>query len=435
MSTSESDLRERIVGELTAARRRSLSLLEPLTDEALVRQHSPLMSPLVWDLAHVANYEELWLLRSFINVPACRPELDDIYDAFRHPRSGRSRLRLLDPGAARTYADGIRQRVLDLVDRLPLDPAVPLLAGAHVHGMVIQHEHQHDETMLATLQLMDQPGYRPLAPNPPTRRVGPAVPNEVRIPGGAFRMGTDETTWTLDNERPAHSVDVDSFWIDTFPVTNGAFAEFVSDGGYDHPSWWTAAGWAWRIEAKLEQPLFWTGDPSSWGRNRFGWIEALPPDEPVQHVCWYEADAYARWAGRRLPTEAEWEKAASWTPEGTKRWWPWGDHVPSPDHANLGQRHFGPAQVGAYPQGVSPWGVHQMIGDVWEWTSSDFGGYPGFAAFPYREYSEVFFGDGYKVLRGGSWATDPLALRTTFRNWDYPIRRQIFSGFRCARDA
>jgi iron(II)-dependent oxidoreductase len=165
----------------------------------------------------------------------------------------------------------------------------------------------------------------------------------------------------------------------------------------------------------------------------------LPADEPVQHVCWHEADAYARWAGKRLPTEPEWEKAASWPPDGgggaTKRRYPWGNTDPTPELANLGQRHFGPAPAGAYPAGASAYGVEQLVGDVWEWTSSDFEAYPGFSSFPYREYSEVFFGSGYKVLRGGSWATDPVAVRTTFRNWDLPMRRQIFAGFRCARDA
>jgi iron(II)-dependent oxidoreductase len=156
----------------------------------------------------------------------------------------------------------------------------------------------------------------------------------------------------------------------------------------------------------------------------------------VQHVCWYEADAYARWSGKRLPTEAEWEKAASWdAPAGRKRRYPWGDESPDHDRANLGQRRFGPDPVGSHPRGVSAYGCHQMLGDVWEWTASDFEPYPGFVSFPYREYSEVFFGPEYKVLRGGSWATHPRAVRSTFRNWDYPIRRQIFAGFRCARDA
>jgi iron(II)-dependent oxidoreductase len=165
-------------------------------------------------------------------------------------------------------------------------------------------------------------------------------------------------------------------------------------------------------------------------------VEAVPAAEPVQHVCWYEADAFARWAGKRLPTEAEWEKAASWTSSGEKRRYPWGDEEPTAALANLStSSRFSPAPAGSFAAGESPSGCRQMIGDVWEWTASDFSAYPGFRSFPYREYSEVFFGSEYKVLRGGSWATHPAAVRNTFRNWDYPIRRQIFSGFRCARDA
>ncbi|MDQ3898301.1 MAG: SUMF1/EgtB/PvdO family nonheme iron enzyme, partial [Actinomycetota bacterium] len=259
---------------------------------------------------------------------------------------------------------------------------------------------------------------------------------EVAIPGGPFVMGTDDEAWAYDNERPAHVVDLPAFRIDAAPVTNRAYAGFVADGGYDDPRWWTEDGWAWRQKEDLRHPQFWrTEGDGRWSRLRFGWREDLPLDEPVQHVCWYEADAYARWAGKRLPSEAEWEKAASWSPDGRKRRFPWGDTEPDAARANLSQTHFRPAPVGAYPAGATSHGCHQLVGDVWEWTSSDFEPYPGFATFPYREYSEVFFGSGYKVLRGGSWATSPLAVRTTFRNWDYPIRRQIFAGFRCARDA
>jgi iron(II)-dependent oxidoreductase len=183
-------------------------------------------------------------------------------------------------------------------------------------------------------------------------------------------------------------------------------------------------------------PAHWTRDGDTWLSTVFGRTARVVADEPVVHVCFHEAEAYAAWAGKRLPTEAEWEKAARFDPAtGRSRRYPWGDDEPTPQRANLGQRHLRPAPVGAYPQGASPSGVHQLVGDVWEWTSSDFAGYPGFTAFPYREYSEAFFGPEYKVLRGGSFGTDAAACRGTFRNWDYPIRRQIFSGFRCARDA
>jgi iron(II)-dependent oxidoreductase len=269
------------------------------------------------------------------------------------------------------------------------------------------------------------------APVPPF--TGPA---EVLVPGGPFTMGTSAEPWALDNERPAHRRIVPPFHIDTTPVTNAAYQAFIEDGGYDDERWWTAEGWAHIRAHDIRAPLFWHCDAGQWLRRRFGVTEVVPPDEPVLHVCWYEADAYARWAGRRLPTETEWEKAARHDPvTGRSTRYPWGDSDPTPENANLGQRHLRPAPVGSYPAGASPLGVRQLIGDVWEWTSSDFLPYPGFRAFPYPEYSEVFFGPEYKVLRGGSFAVDPVACRGTFRNWDYPIRRQIFSGFRTARDA
>ncbi|MBV8160520.1 MAG: ergothioneine biosynthesis protein EgtB [Acidimicrobiia bacterium] len=429
-------MKERIAVELEGARRRSLALLEPVPDDHLLRQHSPLMSPLVWDLAHVGNYEEQWLLGAVADTRVAA-HLDGVYDAFRNPRRDRPALDLLPPREARAYVGDIRRRVLDSLDGVDLADG-PLLDRGFVYGMVVQHEHQHDETMTATLQLRSTAEY-PIADcaGGPAADADATMADEVRVDGGPFVMGTDLEPWAYDNERPAHTVDVEAFWIDTTPVTNGAFAEFIADGGYGDRGWWTDAGWDWRRQAELERPEFWARDGAGgWVRTRFGRVEAVPLDEPVQHVCWYEADAYARWAGRRLPTEAEWEKAASWTPDGVKRRFPWGDEEPCARHANLSTSgRFSPTPAGSFREGAGPWGCRQMIGDVWEWTASDFTAYPGFRPFPYREYSEVFFGSDYKVLRGGSWATHPTAVRTTFRNWDYPIRRQIFSGFRCARDA
>jgi iron(II)-dependent oxidoreductase len=429
-------VKDRIATELEGVRRRSLALLEPLSDDDLLRQHSPLMSPLVWDLAHVGNYEEQWLLGAVAETRVAA-HLDGIYDAFRNPRRDRPQLDLLDPPAARAYVSDIRQRVLDVLDRLDLEGG-ELLDNGFVYGMVVQHEHQHDETMTATLQLRSSVEY-PLVDGASVAADDDAssLPAEVRVDSGPFVMGTDLEPWAYDNERPAYTVDVDTFWIDTTPVTNGRYAEFIADGGYAEQRWWTDAGWAWVQEASLEHPEFWSPDgEGGWVRTRLGRTESVPLDEPVQHVCWYEADAYARWAGKRLPTEAEWEKAAAWTPDGVKQRFPWGDEEPSPAVANLSTSgRFSPAPAGSFAAGASPWGCRQMIGDVWEWTASDFSAYPGFRSFPYREYSEVFFGPDYKVLRGGSWATHPSAIRATFRNWDYPIRRQIFSGFRCASDA
>jgi iron(II)-dependent oxidoreductase len=270
------------------------------------------------------------------------------------------------------------------------------------------------------------------------------VAEQVLIPAGPFVMGTDTDPWAYDNERPAHAVELDAFLIDRTPTTNAQYAAFVEAGGYDEPAHWSEEGWKWRQEAGLAHPEFWTRRGDRWFRRRYGQDEPVPAFEPVQHVCWYEADAYARWAGKRLPTEAEWEKAASWdagSGAGVKRSVPWAEAAHDTGDAAARAalwrdgRRFGPDDVGAHPGGASPYGVLDLLGGVWEWTATDFDGYPGFASFPYREYSEVFFGPEYKVLRGGSWATHPLAVSTTFRNWDYPIRRQIFSGFRCAQDA
>ncbi|MCT4353508.1 ergothioneine biosynthesis protein EgtB [Streptomyces sp. Je 1-79] len=426
-------LRRRALEALTTARARTALLTSCVEDDELTAQHSPLMSPLVWDLAHIGNQEEQWLWRAVAGRDALRPEIDSIYDAFEHPRSARPTLPLLPPAEARAYASDVRGRVLDVLERTPLEGR-PLLEAAFAFGMIAQHEQQHDETMLITHQLRRGPQALS-APPPPAAGVGP-LPAEVLVPGGAFTMGTSDEPWALDNERPAHTRVVPSFFIDTVPVTNGSYMAFIADGGYTDERWWQEEGWEQIRRHEIAAPLFWRRDGGQWLRRRFGVTEPVPADEPVVHVSWYEADAYARWAGRRLPTEAEWEKAARHDPStGRSRRYPWGDADPGPEHANLAQRHLRPAPAGSYPEGASPLGVRQLIGDVWEWTSSDFLPYPGFTAFPYKEYSEVFFGPGHKVLRGGSFAVDPVACRGTFRNWDLPVRRQIFSGFRTARDA
>jgi iron(II)-dependent oxidoreductase len=427
-------LREHVAAELTRGRARSALLTESVDEADLVRQHSPLMSPLVWDLAHIGSQEELWLVRDVGGRAPLRPEIDGLYDAFQHSRVSRVDLPLLGPAEARRYVAEVREKALDALERSPLRGR-RLEHNAFAFGMIVQHEQQHDETMLATHQLrVGDPVLDAEPPPPPATRVSPA---EVLVPGGEFTMGTSTEAWALDNERPAHPVHVPAFVIDAAPVTNGQYAEFIAAGGYADPRWWSEAGWRHRIDGGLEAPLFWRRDGNGrWWRRRFGVLEPVPEDEPVMHVCFHEAAAYAAWAGRRLPTEAEWEKAARWDPgTGRSRRYPWGDEDPTPEHANLGQRHLRPAPIGAYPKGASPLGVHQLIGDVWEWTSSGWHPYPGFQVFPYPEYSQVFFGGDYRVLRGGSFGADRSVIRASFRNWDHPIRRQIFSGFRCARDA
>jgi gamma-glutamyl hercynylcysteine S-oxide synthase len=312
---------------LEHARERTEALLARLSDDELTRQFSPLQSPLVWDLAHIGYFEDLWLLGS--------TRQGDLYDSFVHARARRGGLPLLSPDEARAYVREVRETVLE---RLPeLDP--------YLVEMVARHELQHGETMTQTLALTGLP--LPAPAGPPEVEVS----GDVLVPVGPFMLGA-QNGWAYDNERPAHVVELPSFRIDRALVTNAQY-------------------------------------------SRFAGALSGPPREPVQHVSFDEAEAYARWAGKRLPTEAEWEKAVKTV----------GDEL------------------------------EHVSGAVWQWTGSRFDGYPGFCAFPYREYSEVFFGDGYRVLRGGSWATDPLVARPTFRNWDLPQRRQIFSGIRCASDA
>ncbi|MER6015249.1 ergothioneine biosynthesis protein EgtB [Streptomyces bluensis] len=432
-TTDPETLRERALQALTRARARTALLTSCVEDPELTAQHSPLMSPLVWDLAHIGNQEELWLLRTVAGREAMRPEIDGLYDAFEHPRAERPSLPLLPPAEARRYAAEVRGRALDVLESTAFH-GTRLTEAGFAFGMIAQHEQQHDETMLITHQLR-KGGTALTAPDPEPVPLFTG-PSEVLVPGGPFMMGTSAEPWALDNERPAHRRLVPPFHIDTTPVTNGAYQAFIEDGGYDDERWWAPRGWSHITAHGISAPLFWSRDGGQWLRRRFGVTEVVPPEEPVLHVSWYEADAYARWAGRRLPTEAEWEKAARHDPAtGRSTRFPWGDADPTPVHANLGQRHLRPAPAGSYPAGASPLGVRQLIGDVWEWTSSDFLPHPGFTAFPYKEYSEVFFGPEYKVLRGGSFAVDAVACRGTFRNWDYPIRRQIFSGFRTARDA
>ncbi|MBO0853459.1 MAG: ergothioneine biosynthesis protein EgtB [Nocardia sp.] len=426
------DLRERIEEVLVRARARTQVLTDSVGEQDLTAQHSPLMSPLVWDLAHIGNQEDLWLVRTVGERGAVRADIDNLYDAFRHPRADRPALPLLGPEQARDYVAAVRRRSLEVLRDSPLR-GERLVHNGFAFGMIAQHEQQHAETMLATHQLRQGPAVLTAAPAPAART---PVTGDIVIPGGEFTMGTSDDPWALDNERPAHKVDIPGFAIDAAPVTNAQYLEFIEDGGYRRPELWSTRGWAYRVEAGLTAPQFWQrAHDNTWWRRVFGTLTPVRPRQPVVHVCWFEAQAYANWAGKRLPTEAEWEKAARFDPAtGISRRYPWGAEEPGETTANLGQRHLEPAEVGAYPAGASPAGVHQLIGDVWEWTASGFESYPGFEAFPYREYSEVFFGGDYRMLRGGSFGTDPVACRGTFRNWDHPIRRQIFAGFRLARD-
>jgi gamma-glutamyl hercynylcysteine S-oxide synthase len=484
------------LGLLSEMRTRTLDLVAPLSDGQLMRQHSPLMSPIAWDLGHIACFEALWLLPADRRdgaepVPGSSsdsesqpaPALDDkallddrLYDPLATPRARRAELPLPSVAAVRARMRDVRARVEDQAASTrtlsgPASPPGPSIAPAGLDAriarhLVLQHEAQHQEIILQAIALREDIDYRPtfseLEPGAELPPAGGLVPvdHEILVPAGTFVMGTHDRLWAYDNERPAHEVDVPAFRLDRSPVTNARFHAFMRDGGYARRSLWSEAGWSWVQQTHARAPLHWRrppGEPGGPGQARaasssirgadedfpggweavvFGSRVPLHPDAPVVHVSWFEADACARWMEARLPTEAEWEKAAAWDPaRGVSRPYPWGDRAWERRLANLDQHRLEPGVTGAYPDGRSTYGCLQMLGDVWEWTSTWFGGYPGFESFPYREYSEIFFGSAYRVLRGGSFATRAAVARTTFRNWDLPERRQIFAGFRCARPA
>jgi iron(II)-dependent oxidoreductase len=356
-------------------------------------------------------------------------ELADVYDAFETPRADRGELPFLRSAEAAEYLEQVRARSLEVIDERGVEDGL-------IHEMVIRHEHQHNETMLQTIQLARLSDYVPAGRmpdvDPPVARLTGL--ELVRIPGGECTIGAAADGFAYDNERARHRTDVREYAIAKVPITNASYLTFVEGGGYERREWWSDEGWAWKEQYDITRPRGWTADRAAeW---RLGKLQPLDPHRPVVHVSWFEADAFARAHDARLPTEFEWEKAATWDQEsGAARRFPWGDESPVPGlHANVDHLGGGTAAVGTYPAGVSPYGCLGMIGDVWEWTSSYFDGYPGFVPHPYEEYSKVFFGTDYLVLRGGSWATRARVITPTFRNWDYAQRRQIFSGFRIARD-
>jgi iron(II)-dependent oxidoreductase len=323
------------------------------------------MSPLVWDLAHIAAYEDLWLAHRLTGLPLLAPELAERYDAFETPRALRGEIPLLDTAQARAYMDAVRGRAVAALQQSGTGDGV-------ICEMVVRHELQHTETMRQTMAIAG------LLPDGEGRLEPMSEPPAwIRVAAGPFEMGAQAQGFAYDNERPRHAMSLESFQIARRPVCNESWLRFAADGGYERREWWSPEGWTWRLEEAIDvHPAIAAGDPRA----------------PACHVSWFEADAFARAHDARLPSEAEWEKAATG-------------------------------------------GALTHVGEVWEWTASEFDGYPGFRAHPYREYSEVFFKAGYRVLRGGSWATSPRVATLTFRNWDLPQRRQIFAGLRLARDA
>jgi iron(II)-dependent oxidoreductase len=417
------------------ARRRTEALAAALAPGALLGPRLAIVNPPLWELGHVAWFEERWVLRHAAGRPPLRADGDALYDSSAVPHDTRWTLPLPSLEETLGYLREVEARVLDLLPR----------ASARERSFVrlaVAHEDMHFEAMAFTRQTLGYPapalpGAEPAGEAPEDPRAG-ALEGDVEVPGGTFLLGAaDDGGFVLDNERLAHPVSLAPFRIARAPVTQAAFARFVDDGGYRRRALWSEPGWRWREAAGAEHPVYWRREGQGWARRAFDRWVALEPDLPAVNVCWYEADAFCRWAGRRLPSEAEWEAAAAAEPEGgalgrRKRRFPWGDDPPAAARARLDARALSAAPVGAYAAGDAASGCRQLLGNVWEWTASDFLPYPGFTPGPYREYSEPWFGS-HKVLRGGSFATPARLVTNTWRNFYTPDRRDPWAGFRtCA---
>ena len=408
---------------LLDARARTKLFVDNLNDEQLLGPRLPTVNPLLWEIGHVAWFQEKWVLRRN-GGPSVRDDADSLYDSAAVAHDVRWDLPLPERAETQSYMRGVLDRVLERLERQEDEQDVYFIQ------LAIFHEDMHAEAFAITRQTF---GYAaPLIESTPLAvpRSPDSFTDDVYIPGGTYKLGAfREEPFVFDNEKWAHPVEIAPYSISRVPITQAAFAEFVNDAGYTRQDLWSAQGWAWRCQHNAEHPVYWRRTPGGWQRRAFDRWVPLEPNCPMMHVNWHEANAWCRWAGRRLPTEAEWELAASGM---EKRRYPWGTRFPVAGQANLDARQLECVDVARFPAGDSPFGCRQMLGNIWEWTADAFGPYPGFAADPYKEYSEPWFGN-HMVLRGGSWATPGRLLRNTWRNFYMPHRADMWAGFRtCA---
>ena len=430
------------------ARARTCELVADLTDEQLLGPRLAILNPLLWEIGHIAWFQEKWVLRQSANTKSLRADADALYDSAAVPHATRWDLPLPDRQATLHYMTAVRDRVLERLHQG--EPSRELI---YFTLLSVFHEDMHTEAFTYTRQTLGYPAPRlGVHQDEVLTKAGP-WPGDVESRGGTLLLGAaPEEPFVFDNEKWAHAVEVQPFAIARAPVTQAEFTAFVEDGGYRQRRFWSEEGWPWREQAQADHPVYWQRErPGRWLRRDFDRWLPLEPHRPVFQVNWHEAEAYCHWAGRRLPTEAEWELAAAGgatfltlpSPpggggrgegglDGRNRRFPWGKNSPTSELANLDWRNMGCVDVGACPAGDSVFGCRQMIGNVWEWTASDFLPYPGFLADPYREYSAPWFGT-HKVLRGGCWATRSRLIRNTWRNFYRPDRRDVWAGFRtCA---
>ena len=427
-----------ITESLREARRRTISLVDDLNDEQMRGPCLEIVNPLLWEIGHVAWFQEYWVLRHLNGLSPILPNGDALYDSAKVAHETRWAIPLLSRTEVQDYMQAVLGRVMDLYGggKDHEDDA------AYFLSLALLHEDMHDEAFTYTRQTLGypKPSFDGAVRQSNERFDAFEELGDALIPGGKFVLGSvPDRDFIFDNEMDAHEVENGPFAISRTAVTNSEFAAFVDEGGYEREEFWSDAGWRWRESSEAKHPVYWQRQGNQWLRRNFDELVPLEDRLPVLHVNWYEADAFCRWAKRRLPTEAEWEIAASGEPTAAGQGigehrlrFPWGDEAPTPERANLDWRAMGCIDVRALPKGDSAFGCRQMIGNVWEWTASDFNPYPGFVPGPYKEYSAPWFGD-HKVLRGGCWTTRSRLIHNAYRNFYQPDRRDVWAGFRtCA---
>lgn len=424
-------------------RRMTIELCEPLEIEDYVVQTESFMSPPRWHLGHVTWFYDQLLKKYFKDYKPYKQDysyyLNSYYQAFGKPFDKSRRGTISRPTVKETieYWNYINRQASQFFEKAEIK-----LNILKDFMLAFNHEWQHQELLVYDIQHLLQDKYLPKEmKKPPQTNSSTGKKEMIKIPGGIYELGFDIFKWknqfAYDVEMPQHKVYLNDYMIDNTPVTNADYIKFIEDGGYKSYKFWLDEGWQWVNNNGIEAPLYWErDDKGSWFKCDFKgkrFIENFP-DEPVTNISFFEADAYARWAGKRLPTEAEWEKAACWDEDkGVKRLYPWGDEDPTDFNCNLLEsRIWSPADVFTYEMGKSYYGCYGMIGDTWEWTGSEFTAYPGFKS-GFAEYNDKWFSN-QKVLRGGSFGTPKNSTRNTYRNFFKAHERWLISGFRCAKD-
>lgn len=411
------------VQEVRDARARLRRVADDLAGSREFGPRLDIVNPPRWEIGHIGWFQEYWCLRRGAAGGSILPNADALYNSATVPHDTRWDLDLPDFSATLRYREAVLELTLEALE------SAPDAESDYFARLAARHEDMHAEAFHYMRQTWQYD-----APNVPSSAApaGEPAPGDANVAGGAFDLGAPPGEgFVFDNEKWQHPVVLRPFRIARTAVSNAQYLEFVEADGYRKPQYWSQAGWTWLQGAKLDAPCYWESMAGSWRQRRFDRKVELVLHEPVLHVCWHEADAYCRFAGRRLPTEAEWECAALWNDSTAhKQRFPWGDAPWAPHLANL--ENAGPAPVDAYPEGDSPCGCRQMVGNAWEWTASVFLPYPGFVRDPYKEYSEPWFGT-HKVLRGGCFATSRRIARAGYRNFFTPDRADVFAGFRtCA---